>query len=853
MRTKAISKNISNPWTREELILALELYNKFEGRIPDTSDPDIIGLAATLADLSVFGSGADANTGRSKASIIMKLSNFRSLDPRAQAVGKVGFKNFAKADKEIWDEYDGKGQELAKAAAEIKTVLIGARTSITPLRANIHVLRLLGDELIGSPRLAVFELVKNSYDANALFSKVTINLEANNPFILVEDNGYGMSIEDLRDGWLQIGTPSKRGQNRVRTPKPFERLPLGEKGVGRLAVFRLGNRLELNTRKKGQPEFSLVMDISSIVDESSDTESAIEDVRVRISPLSAPHYFKGDDCSGTRIKISKLRDDLEWSKREIRSLQRLITSLASPFQEKKGEFKTSLSVPEREYYLRGLAEDPLELITEKALWTFGFDLTEHALYQWKYSFKPPSVLRGLTQTRASWKDLEEPGKSLLEYIPKDTDPDFPAQSPREKLFVTGEDLNGIGPIKFKMFAFDRRPEILRLTGESTQLKEFLNYQSGIRVYRDGIRVFNYGEPGDDWLELNIKRVNRPKDTLSNNAVLGLIELDLDKSQGLREKTNREGFFENNEFARFHWIINSAIDHFNRIRKEDRKAIDEILKKDPVKDSAPGRFLKASERIENIAKAKGLQDEISPSLNALKKEYETLQNLVVSSGAGLNLAIVFHEVEREVDTLVKGLEAGESSDTLRSRAKHLATILDGFGNLLRKANRKTLPISKLIGRAIELSQSRFNAHHITVSCPVLQGEDKDFIVSGAMNFYLSSLLNLIDNSIYWSRRKVELDGCGKPAIQIRTMPDWAAEGPAIAVIDNGDGFMISAEQAMQAYESTKPGGMGIGLCFARMAMEANGGDLLIPESVEDLDVDTKLKGSAVVMRFRRASQ
>ncbi len=158
----------TRPWTREELILALDLYYRFEGRIPDTNDPDVIALAATLADLSMFGEGSDSRTGRSKASIIFKLSNFRSLDPKARASGKVGFQNIGKADREIWDEFSGRKQTLSKAAAEIKAALIGTRDSVTPLRANIHVLRLLGDELIGSPRLAVFELVKNAYDANAM-------------------------------------------------------------------------------------------------------------------------------------------------------------------------------------------------------------------------------------------------------------------------------------------------------------------------------------------------------------------------------------------------------------------------------------------------------------------------------------------------------------------------------------------------------------------------------------------------------------------------------------------------------------------------------------------------------------
>lgn len=850
MRTTTTTKNIPIPWTREELILTLELYHRFGGRIPDTNDPDIIGLAAALADLAVFQSDAAARTGRSKAGIIFKLSNFRSLDPKARAAGKAGLQNVASADKDIWNEFSNNREALTKAAAQIKSSLVEARTSISPLRANIHVLRLLGDELIGSPRLAVFELVKNSYDANAGFSTVCLDLDSNKPSITVEDDGLGMSLEELREGWLQIGTPSKRGENRVRTPEPLSRLPLGEKGVGRLAVFRLGNRLELITRKAGHPEYSLVMDISHIVNESADKDNSVEDVRVRITSHSSPNIFKGEVNTGTRIKITKLRDDIEWTRREIRNLQRLITSLSSPFQEKSGEFKPNLDVPGDGNYLKGLAEDPVKLVREKALWVYSFELRENGVYEWQYNFRPPAVLRGLTQTRLSWKNASEPDKSRLELLGEEPETDVPARPPRDALFLKGEDLNGIGPVEAKFYVFDRRQEILTLVGESAELRGFLDKQSGIRVYRDGIRVFNYGEQGDDWLELNRKRVNRPGKTLSNNAVVGAVELKLDQSYGLHEKTNREGFICNKEFVKLRSIVEAALEHFNLIRADDRKSLDNILKKDPVKESAPGRFRKAADKINEIAKAKGLEKEITPALNAINKEYETLQNLVVSSGAGLNLAIVFHEVEREVDTLVKGLEAGENAETLHSRAKHLAKILDGFGNLLRKADRKTILASKLIERAIQLNQSRLVAHGITMSCPLLVGEDKDFTISGAMNFYLSALINLIDNSIYWARRKVELDGKGKAAIQIRTLADWAAEGPAIAVIDNGDGFQISADQAMQAYESTKPGGMGIGLCFARMAMEANGGDLLIPESVGDLDIDTQLNGAAVVMRFRR---
>lgn len=82
--------------------------------------------------------------------------------------------------------------------------------SINAFRANAHLLKLLGDELIGDDRLAVFELVKNSYDADAEKVDVTLDLNLSKPRLVVWDhNADGMSITTVRDKWLEIGTPSK--------------------------------------------------------------------------------------------------------------------------------------------------------------------------------------------------------------------------------------------------------------------------------------------------------------------------------------------------------------------------------------------------------------------------------------------------------------------------------------------------------------------------------------------------------------------------------------------------------------------------------------------------------------------
>ena len=102
-------------------------------------------------------------------------------------------------------------------------------------KARAHLLKLLGDELIGDDRLAIFELVKNAYDADATKVEVMLDLGSTNPKIVVTDHqGHGMSEETILGKWMEIGTDSKR-KERIRSPR-FKRMPLGGKGVGRLAV-----------------------------------------------------------------------------------------------------------------------------------------------------------------------------------------------------------------------------------------------------------------------------------------------------------------------------------------------------------------------------------------------------------------------------------------------------------------------------------------------------------------------------------------------------------------------------------------------------------------------------------------
>ena len=116
-------------------------------------------------------------------------------------------------------------------------------------RPRARLLQHLGDQLIGTPRLAVFELAKNAYDADAGIVEVEIcGIGTDHPNIRIADDGIGMSIDTIRDIWLVIAHDHKEKKLAKKERTSKGRLPLGSKGLGRLSVHKLGNRIRMITR-----------------------------------------------------------------------------------------------------------------------------------------------------------------------------------------------------------------------------------------------------------------------------------------------------------------------------------------------------------------------------------------------------------------------------------------------------------------------------------------------------------------------------------------------------------------------------------------------------------------------------
>lgn len=713
----------------------------------------------------------------------------------------------------------------------------------TNFKARAHLLKLLGDQLIGNDRLAVFELIKNSYDADATIVEVFLDLNSNAPLIRISDDGYGMDKDTILNNWMELGTNSKRGEgNRKYSPR-YKRLPLGEKGVGRLAVHKLGTKLKMITKTSGGPEYLIDIDWPNLIGGAD----YLDETSVLIDELDSPQYFKHGK-HGTIVEISGLHK-IEWTRGEVRNLYKLVTSLVSPFQG-VSDFNVTLNVPDRESWLCDLPN--VEDILSRSVWKFDFTLKSNGDFYWDYKFIPPKIFRSLKIREISMVEIPGSKLEILHSVFTGDENIFPEKI-RDKLLLDQSLLRGIGEISGHCYFYYRRKEVLNAEGAYQHVKAFLDEQTGVRVYRDGIRVFNYGESDDDWLGLNTRRINKPTELLGTNSVIGAIELSLLESNQLNEKTNREGFDENVEYRRFRLIISSIFEKFFMLHKDDRKSLDNYLDdvREIKKPSPEDTFDVVIKELQETIEKKGLKEKLGNKIAYIGAEYTRMREVTLNAGLkGLNLSVIFHEVEREIISLNKAIKQKESEVELSKRSEQLVKLLEGFQPLLRRNEVTTFEISKVIKNSSKQLENRLKYHNVILSAPVLTGENLNFKVTAPYGLILASLQNLLDNSIHWSRLRVEKhkDGITQPGIGIFTLVDWFEEGPALVIADNGTGFSLAPDDAVSPFVTDRPGGSGLGLYYVNMVMENIGGRLLIL-TPEELELPQVYDGAAVVLIFK----
>lgn len=192
----------------------------------------------------------------------------------------------------------------------------------------------LGENLIKDESIALLELVKNSYDAGATVCHVDFVFDVWGKLerISVEDNGSGMNLDTIETVWLVIGTDNKKKQLSADSQG---RVPLGEKGIGRLGVHKLGRRIKLFSKSSNDKEVYVDIDWKRLAESKE-----IDDFKVDYGHQNATLHFN-DGQTGTIIEISDLKG--EWNRRKLRTIFRNLTSLNSPFVNQSDSFEVKVT------------------------------------------------------------------------------------------------------------------------------------------------------------------------------------------------------------------------------------------------------------------------------------------------------------------------------------------------------------------------------------------------------------------------------------------------------------------------------------------------------------------------------
>lgn len=704
-------------------------------------------------------------------------------------------------------------------------------------RPRARLMLLLGDELIRDSGIAVFELVKNAYDADARHCSIRLegvaDADPEQARIVIQDDGSGMDLKTILKVWLQPGTDNRREQKEAgqRTPK-YNRRPLGEKGVGRFAVHKLGRVVRVVTRKRNGKEYVITIDWKDF------EEGMLEDIPVRVRARK-PLTFPGQE-HGTRIEVSAI-NDLPWTRRRVRNLHRSITSICSPLGG-FGRFRATLTLKPKLDWLDGLLT--AREVLDRAIFRFKATL-EGRTMRYQYSFNPPGDM-----------DRVDERSNVVDTFPLLGESDFEAERsegqsivgelelpentpPGSRQFGTRLDLSTeeIGRVEIELYIYDLERRTLKMTTDDPgALRDYLSTNGGVRVYRDGMRVYDFGEPGNDWLDLGSKRVNVPASRIGNNQVIGIVTLNAESSTGLIEKTNREGFVENEAYRIFREAIGSVVSQAAAERNIDkdriRIAYSTTKAKEPVLDDL--------EELRDELKSRKLEKELGPIVDRVVVQYRGVTDkLLTAAGAGLNLAVVLHQVDKDIRYLRIAIEKDAKKADLERIAGRLANMTDSLSWLLRDSPNATQKASVFVHHAIDAWKFRYETHKVNV-INGFSRDSKDFEFHGSRRLILTCLMNLIDNSIYWLRSR-----SADRTIYIGSTLELGK--PALVVADNGPGILDPSDMLVQAFFTRKQSGMGLGLHIADEIMKQHGGRLVFPEEGQ-VSLPKGLDGAVVALQF-----
>jgi signal transduction histidine kinase len=660
------------------------------------------------------------------------------------------------------------------------------RTGTSTLRPRARLIGLIGEDLISDEAVAVVELVKNAYDADASWVSVRFLNAADR--LIVEDDGHGMDLDTVLETWFEPGTLSKKRTER----SPRGRIYQGAKGIGRFASARLARSLYLESRTDpASVGITVLFDWGAF-----DDESFLDQVEVAWEERQTLDLQRG-----TRLTLDNLRK--QWTNEDYGDLHSRLSRLISPFEEVT-DFIIELHVPGHPE-LSGEVQAP--------------PLLAQPRYQLNGAVDAKGVFDGT---------LRYEGSIVREFE-------------RRKLGGTGE-VPACGSFVTEIRAWDRDREGLdplatRLNQSIMEVRRILNDYSGVSIYRDGFRVYPYGQRGNDWLNLDNRSRQNPVQNLANNQIVAAIKISRDTNPELRDRSTREGLVLNESYRALQiWFI-EVLKEVESYRYRVRPRRQKDTSREPLFEAFDIR-----DTVSQARTALGANHEVSALITQMERQVtegvdrvqEVFSRLLMSAGLGQMVDIVIHEIgapigkiNRQVEVLERKVRASQDAKLVQTVVPMLTSIKGWLEQVHTLRQRLDPQTAGRRGRATSFNVRDEVEDTFHLYDALLSGQHIDWHIDGtsdpvqvfmARSALSQVLANIVDNAIYWLIRS---KGRGHGGA-IRATIEQLDGGFTVTVSDDGPGVPEEdRSEIFEPYFSRKPNGIGLGLYIARLVIEPYG--------------------------------
>lgn len=729
-----------------------------------------------------------------------------------------------------------------------------------PFKPYARLMNIIGDQLITDKKVAVIEVVKNSYDADAENVQVrffnmdnygkTYLTEKEQPYIEIEDDGDGMTLQIITDVWLRPATPSKLDKKKQKQNKTGKgRIIQGEKGIGRFAIHKLGEKIELFTKAAGNDEVKLEMDFTEFNPEKADLFNQppadyklLEDVHNNWFVNTPPEEIKKE--KGTLIRIYNLREN--WKKNDFEELYKSIQRLIPPTDENAEslgvQFKQDFNIA---VFKNGEIYSSEEVTTfkdviERAQFTMIGTVSKDAILDFEYKSVSPVRKFRKKINLLSKEQLAENNYSSYAI---------------ERGFNYDKHMPSCGSFSFTFYAFDlSKPDKTILNND---IKAFIK-ENFVFVLRDGVRVYPYGEKGIDWLNLDkLRATYRAGQFISYNDLTGFVYISQNGNPLLRDSTNRQGIMDiDGALDDFKNLVTAVTEIFNTEIKIDKNKL-EIRRNVAFKDSndiviKSFNVLKSSlEKIDNrdtLEKANKFLSTVQKHNTLMKDRMETVEDL-----AGLGMAV--EKASHDALTLLSKMRSNVKD--FRVKAKNhdykndeliaLLNELDENLNFVYDEMQVIQPLFKNQRKAIKevsIFESiekvvKYFRRDIAGKITVKILKDNDIVVKTNTGLVLQILINLLDNAIYWVNKNESKER--------EIIFKLNSQSNTLIIADSGPGIREDViPMIFSEFFSLKSDGRGLGLYIVKEILLRINGEI----SVVQGEKDKLLSGANLVVKFNQ---